>query len=78
MYVLNLKHSPEKTAFGERADTFGEVAGKTGSALGRALTVPPGSQTASSYTTVGKQPGEQRARALGETRKASIRVWPPM
>lgn len=35
----------------------------------RARTVPPGSQTASSYTTVGKQPGEQRARLLDRDAK---------
>ncbi len=31
---------------------------------------PPESQTASSCTTAGKQPGERRARTLGATRNA--------
>ena len=44
MYVLNLKYSPEKTAFWERADTFGEVAGETESATRRKTSAdcPPG------------------------------------
>jgi hypothetical protein len=74
-YALNLTHSPENCEFwvfrpilSVRAQAMQEARDR------RVPTAPPGSQTASSYTTAGKQPGERRSRALGEKRNASSRV----
>jgi hypothetical protein len=66
VYALNPKQAPRMNMSWERADPFVEGAGQAKGALGRAHEDTPGSQTASSCTTVDKQPGERRPRPLGK------------
>ena len=73
MYVLNLKHSPEKSELWERADTVAAVAGKTGSAIGRARTVPTG--VADSIELLNGRQATRRATSKGSWRR---RKYPSM
>ena len=65
MYALNLKHSPEKTnLFGCRPILCRRAQATRWSRYRRVITAPPGSQTASSYATTRREPGERRAALL--------------
>jgi hypothetical protein len=68
--ALNLKRSPENVEFREWADPLSVGAGETEGVLVTSTNRPPGVSDGIEYTTAGNQPGERRARALGETRNA--------
>ena len=68
MYVLNLKFSPEKFKFGERADTVAAVASDTGGALLTSAECPPG--VADSIELHNGRQATRRATSKGSWRNA--------
>ena len=78
MWALNLKRSPENGEFWGRADPFSMGAGETGGALTTSAVRTSG--VSDSIELHNGKHSTRRAiiKALGEMRKASTRVWPPM